>query len=188
MDILGHIKWDDVYAQIIAGLLVLLIAWISGLFRWLARLLSRAIKGTLTINRDPNFAGWYSNFPQEEIQDAVGRPHYRLSLFVRSRWWLTNYASHPVAIAHAYFISNKPDMHGNNKHICQGVAQISDTGERSLAAQFEKIQHVELDAMLGTDLLDGDYSLTGYFVLVDQTGKEYRTETLKHYRDRAVRV
>jgi hypothetical protein len=177
-----HIKLDDLYTQVATGLILVLVGWFTGLFDALWRSASGALKRHVRIKRDTTVGGWYSYVPQKEIEYAVGRPNYNVSIFIKTRWWVTNYSTRPILISEAYFVAERPDSLGRRKHNCQGLGQISKTGELLPTTIIDKAQHIEVDTMLFTDSLDNELAIVGFFVLVDQAGKEYRTETLKHYQ------
>jgi hypothetical protein len=85
-------------------------------------------------------------------------------------------------ISEAYFLAQLPGSGEWKKFPCQGVGRISENGEVVPTTVIEKTQQVELDAMLYSDCLNDELAVVGLFVLVDQTGKEYRTETLEHHQ------
>jgi hypothetical protein len=183
MSIQDHIKLDDLYTQLAGAFIIFIIGWSTGVFRYLWRLVTGSARRGVTIKRNAAYVGWYTYVKQEEIEYAVGRPNYLVSIYIKTRWWITNYSEHPILISEAYFLAQPPGKDAGSKKLsCQGCARVSETGELLATSLIEKTQQVELDAMLDTTYLNDEGAVVGLFVLVDQTGKEYRTETLKHYQ------
>jgi hypothetical protein len=178
-----HIKLEDLYTQLAAGFVLLLIGWLTGLFRVLWRLVPRSVRRGVKVKRNSYYAGWYTYTKAEIIEDAWGRPDFLVPIFIKTRWWITNYSEHPILISEAYFLAQLPGKGGGWKRFsCQSVNRVSETGELVPTSIIEKTQQVEVDAMLYTNCLGDGLTVVGLFVLVDQTGTEYRTETLRHHQ------
>jgi hypothetical protein len=181
MGIQDHIKLDDLYTQLAGAFIIFIIGWVTGGFRFLWRVVTGSARRGIKIKRNTAYVGWYTYAKQEEIEYAFGKPNYMVSIFIKTRWWITNYSEQPLLISEAYFLAQRPDQGKQSKKLpCQGCARVSETGELVPTSLIEKTQQVELDAMLDTTYLNDEGVVVGLFVLVDQTGREYRTEMLKH--------
>src|SRR5579863_3341107 len=117
VNLLGHIKWDDLYTQVGAGLFLLVIGWFTGLFGIIARGISGLFRQGLKISRDTSVGGWYSTrLSQSEIESVIDHPTILYPIFIKTRWWITNGYRNPAAVANAYFISEKISSHGKSRH------------------------------------------------------------------------
>jgi hypothetical protein len=174
----------ELVSGIIAGVVILIIGWVTGLFRFVWRRLTNRPKSPLQIRRNPNYGGWINNSDPYDFEIAVKDKTYRVSTNVRTRWWVTTNSLDPVRLTEAYFqLQPSGEAEGERKNCL--ISRVLETGELGPTTKIDGTQEIEVEAILFSDLLDGDRAIIGSVVLVDQTGKEYPTETLRHYSGRA---
>jgi len=92
-----------------------------------------------------------------------------------------------MQVVEAYFLLYPPGDADGQRKSCV-ISRVRETGELGPTTTIEGTQEIEVEAILVSNLLDEDRAMTGEVVLVDQTGREYVTEKLRHYGGRAEEV
>jgi len=181
-----YLDLKDLFTGLALMAIVGVVGWLTGFFRFLWRHASRRLRPALGVRRNQHYGGWSTDATRDFEEAALRNKKIIVPTNVRTRWWVTNLAGRPVQVAEAFFLARSPGQKEHLRKSCL-VSRVRETGELGPTTAIDGTQEIEVEAILFSDLLDDEQAIVGSFVLVDQTGKKYRTETLKHYRGRAER-